>query len=66
MYALNIYNSTRTRPAACVAADPGMPFCQLMGAWQLELPMANTIAPYAGMNEHCPSLPPLYTRPDGC
>lgn len=51
-------------PRACQAQ--GRPYCQLMGRYRMDLPGFNTIAPYAHMNERCPSLPPDYERPAGC
>eukprot|EP00899_Mesostigma_viride_P001763 jgi/Mesvir1/11588/Mv00004-RA.1 len=44
----------------------GLPYCQLLGKYVMELPGFNTIAPYPAMNERCPSLPPDYKRPRHC
>ena len=53
------------RPAACVAADPDFAYCQLAGARRI--PLATWRTPfYSHMDEHCPSLPIAYSRPQGC
>lgn len=54
------------RPAACKEADPTLPYCMLIGTRQIELKGVNSVAPYAGMNERCASIPPHYTRAEGC
>ncbi|GMP65385.1 hypothetical protein CsSME_00026199 [Camellia sinensis var. sinensis] len=43
-----------------------LPFCQIKGKYQMELPEYNTMELYSHMNERCPSLPPKYYRPEGC
>jgi hypothetical protein len=60
------WNLTRTRPAECVAADPDVPYCQIMGYYVLPLPKVNTVEPYAHMAEKCSALPMDYTRPPMC
>ncbi|MQL83100.1 hypothetical protein Taro_015577 [Colocasia esculenta] len=66
-YMLNIYEDNRTRlPHWCNNEDGKLPFCQILGEYSMELPLYNTIKPYANMNEHCPSLPPTYDRPENC
>ena len=62
VYRLAIYNTTAPRPAACVAADPTLPTCQIMGQYRLHLPFVNTMTPYALMNQNCTALPLSYTR----
>ncbi|GMP65384.1 hypothetical protein CsSME_00026199 [Camellia sinensis var. sinensis] len=42
-----------------------LPFCQIKGKYQMELPEYNTMELYSHMNERCPSLPPKYYRPEG-
>jgi hypothetical protein len=54
------------RPQACKDADPDLPYCQVMGKYQVKLDGYNTIKPYSHMNEKCSSLPPEYSRPDNC
>ncbi|XP_010272086.1 PREDICTED: uncharacterized protein LOC104607980 isoform X2 [Nelumbo nucifera] len=66
-YMLKIFENNRTRlPSWCSNADGELPFCQILGEYQMELPQYNTIEPYANMNENCPSLPPTYERPVRC
>lgn len=55
-----------TRPAQCKAADPDNQLCQLLGDYTLELNDYATLAPYAHMDEKCPSEAPTYKRPSGC
>jgi len=50
---------------AC-ASSTGTDFCQIMGAWYMQMPEYNTIKPYSHMDEHCPSKWPNYVRPSGC
>ena len=66
VYQLNIFDPAPPRPAACAAADPGLPYCQLAGSHRLRLPKAGTVAPYAHMVERCPSLPVAYAKPGDC
>lgn len=66
VYSLNIFDDAPVRPQACVVADPDNAHCQLAGAWSFTLVGAGTVAPYAHMNERCPSLPTAYARPDDC
>ncbi|CAI2364533.1 unnamed protein product [Moneuplotes crassus] len=66
VYQLNIYNSTAVLPEQCKAADPDLPYCQILGRYRLELEGYSTIEPYSHMNENCPSVYPEYVRPDGC
>jgi hypothetical protein len=67
IYTLNIFKAdSEQRPEACQKADPGQPFCQLLGKYRMTFPGLNTIEPYDNMAEHCPSVPPLYYRPARC
>lgn len=60
-------NTTATRPAVCIEADPDLSYCQIMGAYRMHLDNVNTMAPYPHMNEHCAALPLDYTRtPANC
>jgi hypothetical protein len=63
---MSIFDGAPQRPAACVAADPANPHCQLRGSHSIILRRAGTTVPYAHMDEHCPSLPTAYARPAGC
>lgn len=66
VYTMDIFDGAPSRPAACVAADPANPHCQLAGARSIVLGKAGTVKPYAHMDERCPSLPPAFARPAGC
>jgi hypothetical protein len=66
VYTLNFFDAEAQRPVQCIEADPDLPFCQLMGHYQLSLPNYNTKAPYANMAQNCPGVPPLYTRASNC
>jgi len=65
-YTLSILNPTPVRPAACVAADPSSPLCQLEGSNALRLNNYAQKTPYADMAERCPSRPPKYEKPANC
>ena len=65
-YSLNFYDTTRERPAACVEADPDLPYCQLTGNYRIKLPGWSTIEPYSHMNESCNVNWPSYSRDEGC
>ncbi|VAH18117.1 unnamed protein product [Triticum turgidum subsp. durum] len=66
-YMLRIFEDNRTRlPGWCNGDADGLPFCQILGEYKMELPEYNTIQPYANMNENCPSSPPAYDRPLRC
>lgn len=64
---LKIFKQGSEIPIECRQNDPLLPYCQITGHRSL-LPFKyyNSIVPYAHMNENCPSLAPLYNRPDGC
>lgn len=54
-------------PQVCKDTNPGYPWCQIMGDYVMEFPQVSTVAPYARMNERCPSKAiDKYFRPDGC
>jgi hypothetical protein len=42
VYSLNIFDGNYKRPSQCVAADPDIPYCQLMGEIRMTLPAYNT------------------------
>ena len=54
------------RPQACKDADPDLPYCQIMGRYQITLDGYSTIDPYDHMFERCSSTPPNYLRPANC
>jgi len=67
VYPLNIFEKNIDRPADCVAADPDLPYCQLLGNVRITLPGFNTLEPYSHMNEKCENNWPTYERgPDNC
>ena len=66
LYQLSFFNTTAELPAQCKAADPDLPYCQILGKYKFSLPGYSTISPYSHMNEKCTSVPPDYIRPDGC
>jgi len=66
VYTLNFFDTNFTRPAACVEADPSLPYCQLTGKYRFTHPGYSTIDPYEHMAEHCPTVAPDYNRPSGC
>lgn len=66
-YTLNIFDSSTPRPAACQAADPSLPFCQILGKYRMDLPFFNTRPMLAHMAERCPrGSPPNWAKPAGC
>ncbi|KAI8552802.1 hypothetical protein RHMOL_Rhmol06G0296300 [Rhododendron molle] len=67
-YTLNFFETNSSRlPKWCNDGDTmKLPFCQIKGRYQMELPGYNSVDPYPHMNERCPSLPPKYQRPRDC
>jgi len=65
-YTLNFFAKNQNRSQDCLAADPNLPFCQLLGKYRMKIPDWNTVKPYSHMRERCPTLPPLYLKPEGC
>jgi hypothetical protein len=66
-YELEIFDAHWRRPNACIEADPDLPYCQVLGRYQLTLNNFNARAPYANMNEKCPAVAPTYMRtPHDC
>ena len=66
LYQINFFNKNPELPEQCTLADPNLPYCQILGKYQLELPDYSTIEPYTHMNERCPSKEPVYFRPEWC
>jgi hypothetical protein len=66
VYSLDVFDKNWSRPSECVAADPTLPYCQIMGHWKMDLPEYSSITPYSFMAERCPSQAPDYFRPQGC
>jgi hypothetical protein len=64
-YELSLFHANASAlPAHCRREPPaadGAPFCQILGAYHISLPHANSApAPFAGMRERCPTTPPDY------
>ncbi|KAJ9554370.1 hypothetical protein OSB04_018415 [Centaurea solstitialis] len=60
-YMLKIFENNETRlPSWCNDGGDRLPTARLSVSTALELPLYNTLEPYANMNENYPSLPPLY------
>lgn len=68
IYQLDFYDKDYKdkRPQICQDADPELPYCQVIGKYQVKLNNYSTVKPYAHMNEKCPSVAPDYFRPDDC
>ena len=66
VYTLDVFDKNWTKPSICDRTDPDLPYCQIMGAWKMDLPGWSSITPYDHMAERCPSQAPDYFRPDGC
>jgi len=66
VYSLAMFDSNYQRPPQCVEADPKSDFCQLSGAYTMELPGWNTKTPFANMGQTCPGIPPVYSQPPNC
>jgi hypothetical protein len=68
VYQLNFFDLEYKdrRPEVCKQADPTLPYCQVIGKYQVILDGYNTVNPYPHMNEKCPSIAPTYDRPDNC
>ena len=66
LYTLKLFDATQ-RPQICKQKDPKLPFCQLMGNYQLSLPYYNTRSPVARMFSKCPrGAWPDFDKPIGC
>jgi len=66
VYHLNHFDLTTPRPDACVAADPNLPFCQILGKYRLYTDGYSSVDPYSHMNERCQINWPSYKRDEGC
>ena len=67
VYSLSIFDRGAVLPTVCTAADPTLPYCQIIGKYRIDLGSDYaSIPPYANMNEHCASVCPDYVRPSGC
>jgi len=66
IYEMGVYDTTTPLPDVCKTNDPELPYCQLFGEYEMNMPNYNTVPMYAHMNEKCPTKAPLYNRPDGC
>jgi hypothetical protein len=60
-YQMDFFLISKTqRPPQCQVDD--LPYCQILGKYQIDLPGASTIKPYSHMFERCGALPPHYVR----
>ena len=66
VYSLDFFDTSYPLPEQCVAADPSLPYCQLLGKYRMTLPGYSSIQPYSNMNERCTINWPEYTRDEGC
>ena len=66
VYIMKLFDTDSPLPEACVAADPDLPYCQLLGKYRINMPYYNTIEPYDHMFEHCDMNFPSYKRDPGC
>jgi hypothetical protein len=66
IYQLSWMDTNANIPPNCYEVDPENPHCQIMGKWRMQFPGFSTVVPYDHMNEHCPSISPLYERTPGC
>lgn len=67
MYMADFFDKNFKRPQQCIDADPTLPYCQLIGKYRIDIQKEwSLVKPYSHMNEQCPSVTPLYVRPDGC
>ena len=46
LYQIDLFNTTAVLPSQCKAADPDLPFCQILGKYKVSLPGYSTITPY--------------------
>ena len=67
VYMLDFFDKNFTLPYNCAVTDPGLPYCQLIGKYRIDITKEySVIKPYSHMNESCPTVNPDYIRPDGC
>lgn len=68
VYQLNFFDKNFDVPEKCKKNDPNLPYCQIMGKYQMDIvdDGYSSIDPYENMFETCESMPPLYKRAEGC
>lgn len=67
VYSLDVFDLNYQRPQICIESDPGIPYCQILGNYRINLGKDySSITPYSHMNENCPSLAPNFVRPNEC
>jgi hypothetical protein len=66
IYQINYFNTTASRPQACIDADPEHPFCQVTGKYRMYFPNYSAYEMYDHMNENCETIAPKFERTDGC
>ena len=56
-----LFNEAPKLSERCRLADPmNKRYCQILGDYRMELPHLNSVAPFSGMRERCPSQAPGY------
>lgn len=63
---LDIFDTNFTRPEICEKADPGLPYCMILGRHRLVINGYNTVPISSHMYERCPNRPPHYSRQKDC
>lgn len=67
LYSLNIFDRKPTLPDSCRVIDPGLPYCQIIGEYRIDLTdELGKWRPINNMFETCPSQAPKYSRSLGC
>ena len=66
IYILDFFDTTTPLPEQCVAADPTLPYCQLLGNYRVYMPDYSTVTPYEHMFETCEINFPTYERSASC
>ena len=66
VYVLDFFDTTTPLPEQCTAADPTLPYCQLLGNYRVELDQYSKTTPYPHMFETCEINFPTYERNDQC
>lgn len=60
-YQMALYDSAPQLSERCKRADPmNKHYCQILGDYRMDLPHFNSVPPFAGMRESCPSQAPDY------
>jgi hypothetical protein len=66
-YSLNIFDASYQVPDVCAQADPGLPYCQILGKYRMNINQYNTRPIFPHMAENCArGGPPDFPKPAGC